>query len=268
MIQPVSEVVEQLTAMGPHLTFEDMPISLALYPWVTVDNGVCRIDWPGQKRHGQRWGMSGTWDRQTDHYMLPMSVLNRKTPLRGYVTAHQVFDFIYTPESIAQACLKNNHYHRSQRIADRLSVRIGDLDPDEAILIYDQAHSSFAHDAYRQRLLDLLHVLPAAYLSPYVMTMQLLLDGVVIGWLACWIEAGQCTSVLRYVTETHKNHTRWFDNEFAQVCARNAIKTISQGDAHRNPGLTAYKFSLSPVELRPYFNVLAHEEEMDCNGLG
>jgi hypothetical protein len=264
MSQPVKAMVQALTELTPHLTFEDMPLSLALYPWVEVQDGFCVINWPGQPRHGKRWGMSATWDRTEDHYMLPAAVLAKHKPNSAYVTAHQVFDFIYTPNGLIDACEANSHYRQSTH-NDLLAVEYKALDPDEAMHVYTDAGTEEPHPTYTVRLFEMLKTLDAAWLAPYVFTMQLRLGATLIGWMVNWLEGDTCTQVFRYVKRQHKGHTRFFDAVMAQYCVRIDIPFINLGDAHRLPGLAAYKFSLGPHLLQPYFNVLSRCEEMDCN---
>jgi hypothetical protein len=261
------EVIEKLAPLRPVWAFEDVPISLCLYPWVVPDGKGARIAYPGQRRDGKRWGMSAAYDPREEHYMLPSEVVRARPPAPQFaVTAAPVFDVILDPAVTRPVLMA----HRSFKGALREGFRTASERPGlaEAIAVYTAASKRIEkpHRTYDERFLAMLgYVLESEALPVEFLTLRTRF-GDLAGFQILWIGARELIQVFRFVVPQAVYATRLFDDA-ALRRAHGVEPTLSSrlnvGDAYRLRGLLHYKMALRPVELRPYFNVLRRDEDAD-----
>jgi hypothetical protein len=253
-VDDVAETIAALEKMGPIQTFEDVPISLCLYPWVRAGDGCAVISYPGQRRHGHRWGMSGAWDGRSCHYMLPASALIAKPPAPGLrVTAAPVFDVILSAEKSVPALLK-----RSAGVAADYSVSSSPPSPDEAIDIFTSAMDRIddPHPTYQDRFKSMLARVLSGGLPVSFFTVRA--GWACVGFKVIWLGCSEPISVFTFTAAGHTSASR-----LMWAAALEAHGSINAGDAYRLPGLLRFKMEMKPAELRPYFNVLLHDEIAD-----
>jgi hypothetical protein len=264
-IQSVHELLEALSPLGPFRTFEDIPLSLALYPVLRFDGSFLRIREDGSNRAGKRWGMSSTWDGREEHYMVPQECLLVKRPREDhYLTAAQVFDFVYEIPRMIEAAARNAHFKK----AAKLPVRVIQAPPDPRAMFAIFKRFSRILDppfeGYGDRMRDLLKGLSMACVRKHLACFYLYREAGLVGFALMWIDGVTCFHTHRFIVSEERNLTRYFDVEIARsVASEFGCSKINIGDAHGLPGLGAYKLSLRPAQLVSYFNVLGRKEMID-----
>lgn len=259
----LEQLIGRMISLGPARTFEDVPISLCLFPFLVPENGSLVVRGTTQRREGHRWGMSASWNRKTPHYMLPASILHRQPPRRPmHVTGCQVIDFIYDPVEMAEKLARDSWVKRSFKEM----IGIGPLPADPELksqqvmgIVREQP---FAKGAWLERF----HLLSQIQRPSQMHTIGVYdcAKGIdLIGFAMLWIESKTCFVVHRYLLPTHRRHTRSVDFKIALAATKLGCTELNLGDAHRLPGVFAYKLELQPLRLGHYINILDHEEAFD-----
>lgn len=259
----LDQLVGDMIKLGPARTFEDVPISLCLFPFLVPENGSLVVRGTTQRREGYRWGMSASWNGKTPHYMLPASILFQKPPRRPmHVTCCQVIDFIYDPVEMAEKLAKDSWVKRSSREM----IGVGPLSPNTETrsqqIMGIVREQPFAKGAWLERFQLLSQMQRLAQM--HAIGVYDCAKGVdLIGFAMLWIESQTCFVVHRYLLPTHRRHTRLVDFKIAIAATKLGCTELNLGDAHRLPGVFSYKLELHPLRLGHYVNVLDHEEAFD-----
>lgn len=246
-----------LTRMAEALTFEDVPISLVLYPEYRLQEN--RL----VKEHEGRmvpWGMSGTWMGEGEHLMLPQAQLLSRPPQPGLlVECAPAFDFVYDAVDVT-ARLEN--HSRVKRIRKRnlyhfQEVIGSDLPLLEMQTVFRQAmvRLTAPHPEFEALFLQLLEELDCHFLTQNLRVVLVKRGTGLVGFQLLWIAGAQQFQVHRYIVPEHLDATRLLDLHLAEMASHDRL-AINVGDAQGLPGVQQYKFSLKPAELRSYFNVV------------
>lgn len=246
-----------LTRMAEALTFEDVPISLVLYPEYHLQEGRLVKDHQGRK---VPWGMSGTWNGTGEHLMLPQKQLLSRPPEAGLlVECAPVFDFTYdacdikttlASHSRVKRIHKRNLYHFREVIGSDLPVQAMKTVFSQAMVRLTAPHPDF-----EVLFLQLLDELDCHFLSQYLRVVLVTCGPETVGFQLIWVAGRQQFQVHRYIVPEHLDATRLLDLYLAEVAMHEQL-AVNVGDAQGLPGVQQYKFSLKPAELCAYFNVV------------
>lgn len=275
----MNETYRRVMAMcewRPHLAFEDVPISLALYPFLHVESNALVVRGTGQRRDGKRWGMSATWERGHEHYMVPSRLVvssaaahgGMPDPTRLNLTTAQPFDFVYEPFELEGRLRRTKHARSSEKNEglrfDRIKARhwawaIESIFKEQGFELPEGGHEAFV---------DLLEF--ADELEQFE-CLGAFLDHELIGFAMLWHEHASPDDLLAHTTfvahrcmrRSLRRHTQLFDSFIAGVAWVNGSTELNRGDALRLPGVASYKLAMRPVRLDPYVNFLERAEAMD-----